>query len=179
MIQIRIHQLEPVLDQWLKHNGYMTWAFITAWNPIGESDHQLKQNIGRNDALLADLQLLNGMVLPGWGIPDAPEWPPEASFLVLGISKEDATVISARYGQRAFVFGEKGAKAQLCILDNNKHDEFHATTYVVSPLNLQHGKSLETWLRCLRARRVCFSTLPIDCLFVQPYQTGYLCWLSS
>lgn len=179
MIQIRIHQPEVVLDEWLTINGYTTWAFITAWNPIGVPDHLLKQNIANNRALLKKLQRENRAVLPGWGIPDVPEWPPEGSFLVLGISKEEASAVSVAFGQRAFVFGRVRAKSELVVLDGNKHDAFYATTYVVSPLNLQHGKSLESWLICLKARRVCFSTVPIDCLFLQPYKTGYLCWLSS
>ena len=178
MIQIRIHQSEVVLDEWLTINGYTTWVFITAWNPIGVPDHQLKQNIANNSALLTKLQQENRTVLPGWGIPDAPEWPPEASFLVLGMSKEEAIEVSTAFGQRAFVFGRVKEKSELIVLDGNKHDAFYATTYMVSPLNLQHGKSLESWLTCLQARRVLFSPFPIECLFLQPYQTGYLCWLS-
>ena len=179
MIQIRIHQSAPVLDEWMILNGYTTWAFITAWNPIGVLEHKLEENIKRNQGLLLKLQELDVTILPGWGIPDLPVWPPEASFLVLGISKAEATDISVHFAQRAFVFGRVLEKAELVVLDENKYDAFHATTYTVSPINLQHGKSLGTWLSCLGARRVCFSKEPIDCLFLQPYQMGYLCWLSS
>ena len=179
MIQIRIHQPSPVLDKWLTLNGYTTWVFITAWNPIGAPAHQLNQNISNNSALLTKLQQKNTTVLPGWGIPDVPEWPPEASFLVLGISKEEATSFSVAFGQRAFVFGRVKEKSELVVLDDKKHAPFYATTYSTAPLNLKNGKSLANWLFCLQARRVLFSTVPIECLFLQPYQTGYLCWMSS
>ena len=136
MIQIRIRQPTPVLDEWLILNGYTTWAFITAWNPIGVLEHQLEENIQRNKDLLSKLQELDVTILPGWGIPDLPVWPPEASFLVLGITKAQATDISIHVNQRAFVFGRVSEKSALVVLDDNKHDAFHATTYTVSPINL-------------------------------------------
>ena len=54
------------------------------------------------------------------------------------------------------------------MLDGQKHTSFYATTYSTSPLNLQTGKSLESWLLCLQARKspsvqiqsnVCFYSL--------------------
>ena len=179
MVQIRIQQLHAVLDELLTLNDCTTWAFITAWNPIHVEAHDINSNKNRNAELLAVLHRSRYIVLPGWGIPDEPVWPPEASFLVLGISKREATAVSNRFGQRAFVFGCISEIAQLIELDGNKYDAFHATSYTIAPLNIQHGKTLENWLHCLGARRVHFSPSPIQCTFIQPYHTGYLCWLPS
>lgn len=179
-IVIRIGLRSEQLDHLLTLNDCSCWAFITAWNPIGKPDHDLEENIRRNKSLLALLQQMDWWVLPGWGIPDIPEWPPEASFLILGLSKPDAIAISKKFGQRAFVYGEFEKKSELCVLDGQKHDDFYATTYTTAPLNLHHGQGLQHWLNCLKARRIRFSTsAEVNCVFKQPYQNGYLCWLST
>lgn len=180
MIQIRIHQFSPQLDEWLILNRCTTWAFVTAWNPIDKAPHQLGDNVENNQVLLETLQQSGWIILPAWGIPDTQIWPPEASFLVLGISKEDAKLIARQFNQHAFVFGEYKNRSELCQLSNQLNDNFHATTYSTAPLDLHHGKSFEMWLTCLEARCLQFSNLPrLDCIFQQPYHGGYLCWLKE
>lgn len=49
----------------------------------------------------------------GEGVPDNRNWPPEASFWVLGISKQDAIALGKKWEQRAIVFGRRGAVAEL------------------------------------------------------------------
>ena len=180
MVSIRIHCLSPHLDELLVLNRCTTWAFITAWNPIDKEPHLLTDNIVNNRALLRTLQQSTWIILPGWGIPDVPEWPPEASFLVIGISKEEATMMARKCNQHAFVFGKYKKRAELCQLSEEPNDNFHATTYTTAQLDLRHGKSFETWGTCLGARRVEFSHLPRpECIFQQPYHGGYLCWLKE
>jgi len=178
MFSIRIHKRSHQLDDLLILNRCSSWAVITGWNPIGQPPHLLSDNIINNQTLLATLQQSNSIILPAWGIPDLPVWPPEASYLILGISRGDASLIADKFNQRAFVFGLFEQKAELCQVSNEINDNFHATTYATTPLDLHHGKSFEMWRTCLGARRVEFSDGPrSDCIFQQPYHGGYLCWL--
>ena len=61
------------------------------------------------------LELFNSgfNVWGGVGKGDTGDWPPEPSFLVLGISREVATQLAAHHEQCAYVFGEVGAPAEL------------------------------------------------------------------
>ena len=180
MFQIRIGQKTPILDECLRLNRCTTWAFITAWNPNGSPEHDLEKNIERNARLLSALHQTDCIVLPAWGIPDAPIWPPEASFLILGITKEVAASLSNQFEQHAFVFGKIGGKARLCSLSKQSNDSYYATTYETAPLQPDRGQSLDTWLQCLGARRLRFSDLPSsDCIFQHSYHDGYLCWMKD
>ena len=63
--------------------------------------------------------------------------------------------------------------AKLCQLSSEPNDDFHATTYVTARLDLHHGKSFETWLTSLCARRVQYSHLPRrDCIFSSHIMVG-------
>jgi len=180
MFHIRIGQKTPILDECLRLNDRTTWAFITAWNPNGYPLHDLDMNVEMNRQLLCVLHQMDCIVLPAWGIPDAPIWPPEASFLILGITKEAAASLSSQFEQHAFVFGEIGRKARLYSLSKQSNDNYYATTYDITPLQPERGQSLETWLQCLDARRLQFSVTPSsDCLFQHSYHDGYLCWLKD
>jgi hypothetical protein len=113
IISIRIGTENSSLDNLLLVNGVNEWAFITAWNPNGEMSPP-EQNYDANQQLLLDLQELNYFILPGWGVGDDRKWPPEASFLVLGINKEQAISLAKRYNQLAIVFGRIGIPSKLC-----------------------------------------------------------------
>ena len=112
-ISIRIGIQNSALDHLLRINRWKEWAFITAWNPNGEMS-QPDNNHAANQRLLLDLQKHNFVVLPGWGIGDDRRWPPEASFLVLGINKQQAISLAKSYNQLAIVYGCIGNPPQLC-----------------------------------------------------------------
>ena len=88
-----------------------TWAFITAWNPLPVVLSQ-KENDLRN-AQFHKLMTQEGYQLYK-GVGKAPDnsWH-EDSFLVLNIKNEVAMHWAKRFGQMAFVFGEKDKKAEL------------------------------------------------------------------
>ncbi len=77
-------------------------AFITAWNPLGRK-LTLDENYDRQIELLEDIssQRLNYFV--GRGESQTGDWS-EASYLVLGVSLDDATEIAKRHEQNAFVW---------------------------------------------------------------------------
>ena len=85
------------------------WAFLTACNPMS-CPLPDAENASRMDWLRADL---SGFVLhEGEGAAPDGSWR-EPSFLVLGIDERSASGLALRYGQAAFLFGERGAPARL------------------------------------------------------------------
>lgn len=52
----------------------------------------------------------------GEGVGEDPEWLPEKSFLIIGITKSDAAKIGILSEQNAIVIGEKGKPAELLML---------------------------------------------------------------
>ncbi|MBK6771286.1 MAG: DUF3293 domain-containing protein [Ignavibacteria bacterium] len=78
----------------IKNNNCTSWAYITAYNPFSriltETD-----NINRNEklkSLLSNYKLYKGR---GCGIDG--KWPSEESFLILGISKNDAIELGQKF----------------------------------------------------------------------------------
>ena len=193
-IQVRIGEPSTLLDEVLLLNGYQSWAIVTAWNPIGKSEiskgestessepHLLKDNIANNRHLFSALREEGFIVLPAWGVPDRPNWYPEASFLVLGIDKETAGVLSRKFRQYAFVYGEYSTTvsrglAQLVMLRGEPNPVYKETTYMVAPLYLDRPSSLEAWIYGTGARTQRLSETPfVDSIFQMPYRDGYLGW---
>ena len=52
---------------------------------------------------------------PGEGVGDDGEWPAEASLLILGMSRAEATALGHAHAQRAVVWGGVGESALLLI----------------------------------------------------------------
>jgi len=119
LISIRVDQQSASIDQLLQCNNQSSWAFLTAWNPHGEMT-SIDDNQRANQELLHDLQQENFIILPGWGIGDDRVWPPEASFLVIGIAKDQAISLAKRYKQRAIVLGMIGTAASLYYLEEER-----------------------------------------------------------
>lgn len=105
------------LDSLLKAHGVDEYAFITAYNPDGMLQDDAT-NRRAQERLRAHLDAIGYQYLPGVGEPDpAPDgsapWPPEPSFLVLGMSRDAAKRLGREFGQAAVVCGRIGARAQL------------------------------------------------------------------
>lgn len=78
-------------------------AFITAENPYSEP--QTPAANGERQRRLGDeLAALGFTHFPGKGQGEDPNWPAEASFLVLGMGKEEASDLGRKYGQNAMVW---------------------------------------------------------------------------
>ena len=75
-------------------------AFITAWNPESEGT-PLEENEARNAALRGDIEALGLRVLPAEGI--GPTGWREESYLVPGITRDDAVALARKYRQNAIV----------------------------------------------------------------------------
>lgn len=109
-LNIRIGQLHPLLDALLDAYGTTSWAYITAWNPRS-ADTEQRENEANPAALLRDLD--GYRVFEGEGVGADGDWPPEPSFLVLGLVEADALTLGRQYGQNAIVVGLRGELARL------------------------------------------------------------------
>lgn len=88
-----------------------TWAFLTAWNPLPEILTQ-DENRARNIALKDELSAKGFSVRHGVGVSDTEDWW-EDSFFIADISLDEARSISSRFGQLAFLFGDRRSGNQL------------------------------------------------------------------
>jgi hypothetical protein len=102
-IAIQIGSKNPGLECLLAVESVQTWMFVTAWNPY--SRETPNENQRRNKKLEATLRRKRKRFVVGWGIPHCRQWEPEASFLVLGVSKKEAEQWMLSFMQNAVVFG--------------------------------------------------------------------------
>jgi len=113
-LRIRIGEAHPVLDTLLTARGHRHWAYVTAHNP-GSLRLSADQNRTRHTRLEADVRARGYAVFPGEGVGDDGEWPPEASLLILGMPRAEATALGHAHAQRAVVWGGVGEPALLLI----------------------------------------------------------------
>lgn len=64
----------------------------------------------------------------GEGIGDNGTWPPEPSYLVLGICRPDAIALGHRFEQAAIVAGDAGGTAELILCNPPQPDESASST---------------------------------------------------
>lgn len=109
---IRIGEISEEADALLRQRALTSWAFITACNPRSEPLAPEENHLRQAD--LRDYLLSMGYsIFPGRGVAGEPGWPPEESFLILGISREAALRLGTILEQIAVVVGKQGAGAEL------------------------------------------------------------------
>jgi hypothetical protein len=88
-----------------EYSQIKTWAFITTWNPLPDVLTKSENDI-RNNQL--NVQLIEeGFIFHlGVGISKNEDWS-EDSFFIENIDLETANAISLKYGQLAFLYGDK------------------------------------------------------------------------
>lgn len=107
VVKIKIGEPNRDLDILLESRQAQSWAFITAWNPKS-SLLSTKENDWRHQKLVQIVENTGYSYFEGKGIGNNHDWEPEASLLILGISKTEALELGRQFGQHAIVFGEKG-----------------------------------------------------------------------
>ena len=90
-------------------------AFVTAWNPLGESLSD-SENAIRQENLLKVARARSLSWLEGIGQHPNNEWPGEHSVLIFGLSLAAAKVPAQDFEQNAFVWSGADAKPQLVLL---------------------------------------------------------------
>ena len=113
IIKIGIHSAE--LDSIYKTSHKYTAAFITAFNPYSQ-ELSNQENKDRNHKLEELIQSLHFDYIHGEGKCGNDDWDGEESFLIIGISKEQASEIGKQFEQNAIVWCNKDAIPQLLLL---------------------------------------------------------------
>jgi Protein of unknown function (DUF3293) len=90
-------------------------AFITACNPQGRLSDE-PGNARRQLELRQELERRGLTAMEGLGRHPRGEWPPEPSFLVPGLSREEARMLGRRFAQNAVVWAGADAVPELILL---------------------------------------------------------------
>lgn len=90
-------------------------AFISSCNPYGQYCDEAA-NVARQATLAEELEADGQVYIDGMGQHPSNDWPGEASFLVLGISLEDAQACGTKHEQNAIVWCGADAVPQLVLL---------------------------------------------------------------
>ncbi|HET7402517.1 MAG TPA: DUF3293 domain-containing protein, partial [Usitatibacter sp.] len=113
IVALRIGVPSAALRALMQSRGVATAAYLTAWNPASEP-LPFEVNRERNDRLRAELRSMGYEYLDGEGGKD--DWL-EESYLVPGMSLEDAHDLASRHGQAAFVFCERDGVPRLVVAE--------------------------------------------------------------
>ena len=102
-INLRVGEPSQAVDALLESYDATTCAFITAWNP-GSVRFEASDNKQQQADLVQIVQSLRLPFLPGRGVGESTDWPPEESILVIGVDQDGPLKIGRTFGQLAIVF---------------------------------------------------------------------------
>ena len=114
-IIIEIGVLNQDVDGLLIEYKSVEWAFITAYNPYSRVLTN-NENRTRHDEL--KVLTKHYKTFEGHGVGEDPAWEPELSLFILGISKEEASLIGKKFEQNAIVYGKTNSEPELIILNS-------------------------------------------------------------
>jgi hypothetical protein len=112
-LTIEIGKSNQEVDAILAKYNASEWAFITAFNPYSKV---LTDN--ENKIRHEELKKLTYVTYEGHGIGEDPTWEPELSLLIIGISKDDASILGNKFEQNAIVNGKTNSEPELLILND-------------------------------------------------------------
>ena len=113
ILKIDIHS--PELESIYKTSHKHTAAFITAFNPYSQ-ELSTQENKDRNHKLEELIQSFHFDYIHGEGKCGDGDWDGEESFLIFGISENQASEIGKEFEQNAIVWCDKDAIPQLILL---------------------------------------------------------------
>ncbi len=105
----------PAFAALMQSAGVRAAAFVTAWNPRGET-WALAANRARQHALRAELQELGLQCIEGFGAYAGNVTQGEESLLVLGLERRAACSLGTRHEQNAIVWSGSDAVPRLLLL---------------------------------------------------------------
>ncbi|MCX8099135.1 MAG: DUF3293 domain-containing protein [Casimicrobiaceae bacterium] len=102
-LTLRIGEPSAALELLMRSQHTEAAAYLTACNPHSQPLAP-EENQRRNRSLERDLQARARLILRGSSTDPRHLWPPEESFLALGLPLREARTLAARYEQNAFVW---------------------------------------------------------------------------
>lgn len=105
ILDVRINEIIPEL------NYLNSWVILTAWNPLPKIFSEA-ENKRRNLELEEDIKALDLKHKIGIGISEDEKWQ-EDSFFIENCTEKKANELAMKYGQLAFVCGERNKPALL------------------------------------------------------------------
>lgn len=116
---IQIDTYSTLLAQLHQRCSVSSSAFITAYNPYSVLQSK-QENKQANTALLKQIKSMGYTCLTGRGQAiNKADWPAEESFLVLGISREEAVRLGNCFKQNAIIYTDNTAIPKLVLLAVN------------------------------------------------------------
>jgi Protein of unknown function (DUF3293) len=112
---LKIKKKSSALEALMKKHNLFTAAYITAYNIHGKKT-ELHINIRAQKNLAGDVRRIGLPFLEGFGEDTTGVWKKEPSFLILGITLEDAEALGVKYGQNAIVWMEDDYAPRLVFL---------------------------------------------------------------
>lgn len=114
-IVLRVDVPSPVMAAAIAAAGGPGAAFITAENPYS-TQSAAHDNAASQALLKSELAALEATVFEGVGQGDDPTWPGEASYLAVGISRDQACLLGRKYQQNAIVWIGANGTPELVLL---------------------------------------------------------------
>lgn len=112
---LRVGQPNQVLLAAHRQQGVQCSAYLTACNPYSIQNDEFTNSACQ--AALEEIVLQRGLKLvSGIGQHPSNEWPGEESFLIFGLTLEDASNLGRQFGQNAFIWNGEDANPQLILL---------------------------------------------------------------
>ena len=112
---LRIGEVSEPLLRLFKQYRCDCAGFITAFNPYSQKLDPCV-NAQRHLNLKEDLTSRSLIFIEGVGIGKDPDWPGEASYLVIGLALEASRVLGNKFNQNAIVWCDAEAMPQLVLL---------------------------------------------------------------
>jgi hypothetical protein len=112
---LRIGQRSSDLARHYDETALQGALFITAFNPLGLRQDD-DANAAAHELLETRLRNMSSVVIEGSGSDPDGDWPPEGSFLVLGIGAEEARRLGRQFQQDAVVWAGDDATPELLLL---------------------------------------------------------------
>lgn len=111
---LKIGEESQALSDWYVATGTATGLFITAFNPASVI-RTAAENAVDHELLGLQLRRIASVVEEATGSDPLREWPDEAGYIALGLSRRDAAALGHRFGQNAVVWAGADAVPQLII----------------------------------------------------------------
>lgn len=112
---LRIGEESPALKQLHARHGVTASAFITAANPRSQPC-SAAFNASRQQQLATELRQRQLAFIEGKGAHPGNGWPPEASYLILGLGLAAARALGEQWEQNAILFCAQDATPRLVLL---------------------------------------------------------------